>query len=348
MNLHFPTSRKLLTAVVGSIISLQSAFAATVPAPQNGEVYLAFRASGGLGASSSYIVKLGQDTLFTQAQNSFTLTTLGNVGADLTQVYGPDWSTRADLSWGIFGVIIAPNSILYGSRERNPVTANSPAWPTLDSTSRNTTQSQITSVIDSIGGYRGRPATANSAVATIQPNSGDASSYYKQVATGGTNDFGSLSEWTSIEGSFDNGPEGTALDLYRLGSAVVRVGSFTISSTGSVQFTRPTVTPPTNVDTDGDGFLDSQEVVAGTNPNDAADFFRVRSVQWSSGGIGVAFNTIPARSYQIYYSENLAAGSWVLIHTEPGGAAPASFQYSDTDPVRKARPQGFYKVIVSQ
>lgn len=348
MNFHFPASRKLLSAVVGSIISVSSAFAATVPAPQIGEIYLAFRATGEPGGTQSYIVKLGLDTTFRNATSSFTVSGLGNIATDLTSAYGAGWSSRADLSWGIFGVRSGANPVVYGSRVRNPVTSDSTAWPVLDLTSRNTTASQITSVLESIGGYRGREATANSPVATFQPNSADASSYNKQVATAGTNDFGSLSEWTSIEGSFANGPGGTALDLYRIGSAVIRVGSFTISAAGIVQFNIPVVTPPVDVDTDGDGFLDSQEVLAGTNPNNAADFFRVQSVQWSSGGVGVAFNTISGSIYKIYYSENLAAGSWTLIHTEAGGASPALFQYSDTDPVRKARAKGFYKVSVSK
>lgn len=355
MNLHVPASRKLLYAVFGSIFSLHSAYADIVPAPAPGEIYLAFRATGGIdglpGASQSYIVKLGRDNEdFRNAPASYTLTNIGNIGADLTQVYGPNWSSRADLSWGIFGVRSGTTSIIYGSRERNPVTTNSSPWPVLDSTARDTTASQITSVLESLGGYRGRTATANSAVATFQPNTGEASSYNKQVATPGTNDFGSLSEWSSIEGNFGAGAAGTALDLYRIASStgVTRVGSFTISSGGVVRFTLPVTTPPVSVDTDGDGFLDSQEVVAGTDPNNAADFFRVQSVQWSTDGVGVSFKTIPSRTYQIYYSPDLTAGSWELIHTQAGGASAALFQYSDTDTVRKARAKGFYKVLVSQ
>ncbi len=148
--------------------------------------------------------------------------------------------------------------------------------------------------------------------------------------------------------NFGGGISGTALDLYRIaGSGVTRVGSFTISGTGIVQFTAPT-TPPVNVDSDGDGFLDSQEILAGTHPNNATDFFHVRSLTGVPGGAGLAFNTIPARIYQILYSESLSTGSWEPIQTVTGGASPALFQYTDTDPVRKARAKGFYKVSVSQ
>ncbi|GAA5126660.1 hypothetical protein JIN84_15760 [Luteolibacter yonseiensis] len=348
MNLFVPSSRKLLSAVVGSLLSVQAAFAAIVPAPVSGDIFLAFRASGGTGGSQSYIVNLGTDANFRNATTSFTVTGLGNIGADLTEIYGPGWSSRGDLFWGIFAARVSTSSIIYGSRERNPVTSVSPAWSLIDTTSRNTTAGQISSVIDSIGGYRGREATANSPVAAVQPNTGEASSYNKQVASAGTKDFGSLSEWSSIEGDFGSGPAGTALDLYRIAGAsgVTRVGHFTISAEGVVQFNIPTVTPPVDVDTDGDGFLDSQEALAGTNPNDASDFFRIQSLQRSAGGTGVAFKTIPGSSYQIYYSENLAAGSWVRIATVTGGASPTLHQYLDDNLDRRARAKGFYKVSV--
>jgi Bacterial TSP3 repeat len=351
MNRHSSTFRKALSVFAGPLFILHTATAATVPAPVSGDLYLAFRAAGGDGGSESYIVKLGQDTPFRNAAagSTFAVSGLGNIAADLTAVYGADWSTRADLFWGVFGVRPSASSIIYGSKERNPVTSVSVSWPLLDTTSRNTTASQITSVLESIGGYKGREATENSTVATFQPNSADASSYHKQVATPGTNDFGSLSEWTTIEGDFGSGVSGTALDLYRIaGSGVTRVGSFTISGAGVVQFTAPSATPPVDVDSDGDGYFDSQETLAGTNPNNSSDFFRVQSITRPLGETGVAFNTIPARTYRIFYSESLAAGSWELIETIAGGASPALHQYTDNDPVRSSRAKGFYKVSVSQ
>jgi len=102
---------------------------------------------------------------------------------------------------------------------------------------------------------------------------------------------------------------------------------------------------PTNVDTDGDGFLDSQEIAAGTSPTDSSDYFRIRSLAPSAGSVGVSFNTVPARTYKVFYSESLA-GEWLEIHSVTGGTSPYTF--TDTDPVRTARPKGFYKVSVTQ
>lgn len=342
-----------LAAAAFALAALPSTAAVVpVPAPASGDLYLAFRASGGDGGDKSYIVKLGQDTTFRNAAAGTTITVsgLGAIAADLTATYGAGWSSRPDLFWGVFGVRPSASSILYASRPRVPVTIASAAWSALDDTARNSTASQISSVLEGIGGYRGREATANSAVATFQPNSVDFSSYARQVATAGTTDFGSLSGWTSIEGDFAGGASGTVLDLFRIaGSGVTRVGSFSISSAGVVQFTAASATtPPADTDTDGDGFSDANETLAGTNPNDSADFFRVQSLAQTPTGTGITFNTIPSRTYQIYYSASLAAGSWQLIDTVTGGSSPSAFQYIDTNPDRKAGARGFYKVAVSQ
>lgn len=259
-----------------AVLSSATLQAAPVPAPVSGDLYLAFRAEGGTGGSSSYIVKIGQDTLFRSAaaDTSFNVPDLGNIGADLAATYGANWNSRSDLYWGIFGVRPSASSILYGSRERNPVSEPAADWPLLDLTGRNTTASQITSVLESIGGYKELDATSNSSVAALQPNSSDASSYNKQVATPGTNDFGSLSEWTSIEGSFSAGTSGTALDLFRIaGSGVTRVGTFSLNNSGVLNFkaaggsapTAPVITtPPTDTTAFSGGIAGFSVVATGT------------------------------------------------------------------------------------
>ena len=343
---HAPTTA--LATLAGLALAAVMAAATTVPDPLSGDLYLAVRASGGDGGADSYLVKLGQDTTFRNAAlgSSFTVSGLGDIAADLVAKYGATWNTRGDVFWAVFGVRPSTSSILYASRKRSPVTTIATAWPILDTTGRNTTASQITSVLEGLYGYKGRDVTANSTVATFQPNASGASSYNYQVATAGTTDFGSTSSWSSIEGDFGNGSAGTALDLFRLaGSGVTRVGSFTLSNAGVVRFTAPP--SPTPVDTDGDGVNDADEALAGTSPTDPSDFFRVQGLAKSAAGTGVSFKTIPARSYQVYYSPSLATSSWQLIATL-AGTATTTVEYVDTDPVRLARPAGFYKVAVTQ
>ena len=220
----------------------------TLATPPAGTLFLGFRSSGGQGASTSYLVSLGSDLTYRNAApgSSFAVSGLGDIGADLVSAYGNNWSSREDLFWGIFGVRSSVNSTVYASRAQTSVGVPSLAWPDLNATSRNGTAGAITSVLEGTGGYTGSDSTPNSPVATFQSNSSSASSYNFQVATPGTTDFSSLSQWTSIEGSFGSGPSGTALDLYRVaGAGVSRTGTFTINSSGDVQFAAPVPEPAT-------------------------------------------------------------------------------------------------------
>jgi len=197
------------------VLSAAAAVAAPVPAPQPGELFAGFRAVDGQGVSTSYLVKLGPDTVFRSAApgTGFEVSGLGGVGADLSAVFGSDWATRGDVQWGIFGVRNSVSSTVYGSRGRTVAGEVAPAWPALNSTGRNGVAGAITSVLEGVGGYTGSEATAHSAVATVQANTSEASSYARQVGTPGTTDFSTLSQWTNIEASFAGGPAGAVLDL---------------------------------------------------------------------------------------------------------------------------------------
>ncbi len=228
-----------LSALAGITLTLMSAHAAVVAPPANNDIFLGFRASGNLGASTSYLVDLGQYAQFAGATDNSTITlSLGNLGADLVATYGSDWNTRSDLYWGIFGVYNSANPVVFASSAEPTPGTLSNAWPSLSVIQRSSTASQISSVLSGTNGYQGSLATPNSYAAVLQTNTGNSSSYNKQVATAGTNDFGSTSSWTSIEGNFGAGTSGTALDLYRIASAgVTDPGHFTLSDAGVVSFT---------------------------------------------------------------------------------------------------------------
>jgi hypothetical protein len=306
----------------------------------DGDIFLGIRASGAPGADESYLVKLGNDA--TNFSSSGALS-LGNLGADLSDDshFGATWSTRSDLYWSIFGVRDpVGNPVLYVSRQRSSPATPATPWGTLNLQKRQGTGNNINTVLQSTSGtpvgYIGLTATANSPVAAFQPN-GNATSSYKYQVTNGATDFGSLSTWSNIEGNFSGGAAATVLDVFRIDPAGVSLfGTFSISGSGVVTFTKPTVAP---VDNDGDGFFDFEEALAGTSDNNGADFFKVQSVTKGPSGTSVSFNSIASRVYKIYYSEDL--GSWQLIDTVTSGP------YNDTDPVRTARARGFYKVAVT-
>lgn len=344
MNLTRPISRSLRQFALAAMLCL-TAQAATVPDPVAGEIFLGVRSSD---SPNSYLLKLGLDTTFRNATagTSFTVTGLGNVSADLVAEFGSNWHTRSDVTWGIFGTRTGVSPIVYGSRPRSNVNTVAPAWPSLSITARNSVDGLITSVLNEVGGYKGSTATVNSTKATFQANSAGDSSYAKQVGTSGTSDFGSLSQWTSIEGDFGNGAAGSVLDLFRFGSTgVSHVGSFSISSGGTITFTA--VPAASNVDTDKDGFTDSQEALAGTDPNNPTSFFRASVTVTANGPRVQSQATVAAnKSYVIEYSETLT-GSWLTVFTHASGAGATPVDFVDTDPVRRARTKGFYRIKVS-
>jgi hypothetical protein len=275
-------TRFALSALAMGLLAAAS-WAANVPTPQEGDVFVGFRATSGTGSSYSYLVKLGQDTVFRNAASgSSVVLSLGDLGADLTATFGADWNTRSDLYWGVFGERNGVVPIVYGSNARTDVNVASSAWPVLNDQRRSAVLSAISSVVYYNFGYSGSVATANSPVGTIQTNSSNLSSYATQVGTAGTTDFSSLSQWSSIEGNFGSGVSGTALDLYRFPSAstVTRLGVFKISGAGVITFTvassgysgwasSKSLTSANNgasQDPDHDGISNLVEYVLGGNP----------------------------------------------------------------------------------
>lgn len=226
----------LLLALAGLVGSVSPARAAL--AYSNGDVLLGFRASKGEGSSQSYLINLGNIGQFQPDAAPFELI-LGDIAADLVELFGEDWHDRDDLYWGIFGSTTGANPTLYASRERLVPTIQSDPWPTLANTGN--PSSNIISVKNS---FITLNPTGNTAVGGFQTNEGNTSSYNYQVTQPGT-DFGSLSQWSSIEGDFSHGVEGTVLDLYRITTGGVTYrGNFTINEAGQIFFNSAPVPEP--------------------------------------------------------------------------------------------------------
>ncbi len=270
-------------AGAGLLIQAQNAQAATVPAPAEGDLFVGFRATDGTGSATSYLVKLGSDTLFRNTTAGTTITlSLGNLGSDLIATYGADWNTRSDVQWGIFGSRNGTVATVYASKARTTPSVAATDWPVLSNQQRASALSAISSVVFYTNGYSGATATANSSVGTLQTNSNNASSYNYQVGSSGTTDFGSLSQWSSIEGNFGSGASNAALDLFRFANAttVSRLGVFTINSSGQISFTAAAagftgwattkgLTASNNgqtQDPDNDGLSNLTEYVLGSEP----------------------------------------------------------------------------------
>lgn len=222
-----------------ALAGLSAATGATVTTPNNGDIFLGVRASGGQGSGVSLLINLGDDASFKNAAAGGTLP-LGSHAAELVAAFGSNWSTRSDLSWGIFGARNQVNPVVYGSRPQSPVGFPASAYPAQDLSQRTATKNQIVSVVDAyslLEPFSGNP------LAALQTNALNSGSYNFQVGSAGTTDFGSLSQWTTVEGDFGAGAGGTVLDFFQYGGtpsvpATERLGSFEITSSGTLSFTR--------------------------------------------------------------------------------------------------------------
>ena len=160
--------------------------------------------------------------------------------------------------------------------------------------------------------------------------------------------------WPLIEKDFGTGASASAIDLYvhRKGPShsslgtVGYVGYFSITTTGTVSFTRAG-SDPFLTDTDGDGWSDGDEALAGTNPNSGSSFFALPAPVLVPGTSQTfAFPTIASRKYIIEYNDDLA-GAWQEVHVHLSGAGASPVNWVDTEPSRVSLPRGFYRARVT-
>lgn len=223
-----------------------SADAATVTY-SDGDLFLGFRATGGTGATQTYLLNIGQASTYGDAAagSSFTVN-LGNVGTDLVSIYGNNWFNRADLFWGVGGAVSGavssdvPNT-LYASREENPFGTLADPWNRRSNSAQGTTVSKIQGMAS--GYLNTGNSTANSNVGAVE-NTSDANNW-ASYQPGGANATGNISFGAynpTVEGSFGGGVGATALDLFRMAPSTTTglfgtyEGTFTISNNGLVRY----------------------------------------------------------------------------------------------------------------
>ncbi len=98
-------------------------------------------------------------------------------------------------------------------------------------------------------------------------------------------------------------------------------------------------------DSDGDGILDYDELVAGTGINDSSDYFSATSVSNLSSAFTVYFQSLVARQYELKGCSNLVEGVWFTVpgaERRMGTGGPDCM--SDTNQAPASR---FYRLEVS-
>ncbi len=213
---------------VASVLAVPFTHAATT-SYSDGDLFLGFRAAGG---SQDYLLDIGQIDQFLNNPAPFTLS-LGDIGADLTTVFGSDWYTRTDLYFSVIG----GSSLGLGADPANTLytTKVSGTWTRRSDGA----QASTTSLIASLGGnYDGNTSTVNSPVGLIQ-NSSDQNSYASFQPGGTLANSGGIS-FGAFNPSNEGNPNQTLL-LERLTSTAnsagqVTLGGISIGSDASVQF----------------------------------------------------------------------------------------------------------------
>lgn len=93
-------------------------------------------------------------------------------------------------------------------------------------------------------------------------------------------------------------------------------------------------------DYDHDGFTNRQEQLAGTDPDDDADFLFVSYPVKAGDDCLIRFPTEPARTYRVEYKAELADADWTLLTTIEGTGAPLEI----TDPSAALLDRRYYRV----
>ncbi len=243
---------------VAAMFTAASTLTAGALSYTKGDLFLSFRVGEGEGAPLNYVVNIGQASQYRNAvaPGPVNIVGLGNIAADLSVIYGPDWHSR-DVYWSISGTP-GPSAVggdplrtLYASRRRaNPVIPSEP-WLRAHTNAQALPTNKLTSFagayIQKAGLATG--STQNSSVALIQVASDQNS--YSSFQTGVT----SFSYFNpSIEGVLTDGTSSSVLDLWRIlpatgsqiGSPGELVGSFKLDNSGTLTFIKGVFSVPSS------------------------------------------------------------------------------------------------------
>jgi hypothetical protein len=75
-----------------------------------------------------------------------------------------------------------------------------------------------------------------------------------------------------------------------------------------------------NLDPDGDGFTNSQEFLAGTDPQDRSSYLKIEAVKppnATNEAVALTFQAVAGKSYTVWFADALAANPWNSLTNVP-------------------------------
>ncbi len=266
---------------------LPGAKAGTVPFPNDGDLFMGFHSPG---ATNEYLWNIGQYTKFDGKPVGFKFV-LGNIGTDLTTVFGASWATNTNVKWGSAGTFDA-TAQLFATKAEPMVGVFALPWQRHSVSSQTFTGSQIDTMV--FGDYAGQRATPNNRTAVIHDTTGLSWTSYQD----GPNSPGaSFQTWVpTIEAPTilpsDGGIVNTRLDLFRIDPDNTGtdpdadyIGTLSIDTLGNVLFEVLNSQPPS---------ITQQPRNASVTVGEKAKFQVVAtgapplSYQWRKNGVNIA------------------------------------------------------------
>jgi hypothetical protein len=99
-----------------------------------------------------------------------------------------------------------------------------------------------------------------------------------------------------------------------------------------------------NADPDGDGLSNIAEYIAGTNPRDAHSYLGVGAIATETG-IGLRFEAMPGRSYDIVTRESVDSGIWSIVQSVQPAQTQQTVQVNLGTILDE--PTRFYKISIA-
>jgi hypothetical protein len=251
-----------ILALAGIVLSAGAAKAETYA---NGDLLLSFRATGGTGATTNYVIDLGNASNYlTNGVGGVTASTgvyatgsivnltaansaLSGLGTDLGNIYGSNWNTRSDLVWSVTGFYqgtprpsgVNNNTLFVSSAESQSSVGTQSTSPNTYSAGASSTAATAMGGMSSAyagSGQLGATATAGQEQASGFTNS------YGSFATGTyptSSLFASSANFQNAENDFGNGTSNSVNDAYLLkpgAASAALLGGFELTNTGNVEF----------------------------------------------------------------------------------------------------------------